>query len=116
MSMGAPLASLTAYHLNNLGHTAMGVVTFGSPRVGNAKLAESIAGSFTDSGVGTIGIAYMRDPVPHVPPRVLGYRSAQSLLFHVAIDPAAVVLSELGETVDLESYVRYSQAYANAAS
>merc|ERR1711907_891160 len=117
MSMGAPLASLTAYHLSNLGHTPTGVVTFGSPRVGNLKLAESIAGSFaSDGGVGTIGIAYMRDPVTHVPPRVLGYRSAQSLLFHISIDPAAVVLSELGETVDLESYVRYSQAYSSTTS
>merc|ERR1711907_225701 len=108
---------LTAYHLSNLGHTPTGVVTFGSPRVGNLKLAESIAGSFaSDGGVGTIGIAYMRDPVTHVPPRVLGYRSAQSLLFHISIDPAAVVLSELGETVDLESYVRYSQAYSSTTS
>merc|ERR1711998_732610 len=107
MSMGAPLASLTAYHLSNLGHTAMGVVTFGSPRAGNSKLAEAITGSFLSEGVGTVGIAYMRDPVPHVPPRVLGYRSAQSLLFHIAIDPIASIKAEMGESVDLESYVLY---------
>merc|ERR1711918_114166 len=42
MSMGAPLASLAGLHLSNLGHTSNGVVTFGSPRVGNLKLAEAI--------------------------------------------------------------------------
>merc|ERR1711907_448438 len=114
MSMGAPLASLAAYHLINLGHNPMGVITFGSPRVGNARLAEAIAGSFA-AGVGTIGIAYMRDPVPHVPPRVPGYRSAQKLLFHISIDPEASVKAELGETGDLESYILYSQSYSSTA-
>jgi hypothetical protein len=110
MSMGGPLASLAAYHLSNLGHTPTGVITFGSPRVGNAKLAEAIAASFA-TGVGTIGIAYMRDPVPHLPPRVMGYRSSQQLLFHISIDPAASLAVEMGENVDIESYVRYDQAY-----
>jgi hypothetical protein len=117
MSMGAPLASLTAYHLSNLGHTPMGVVTFGSPRVGNLKLAESIAGSFSESGVGTIGMAYMRDPVPHVPPRVLGYRSAQGLLFHISMDPAANILTQgMGEEIDLDSYIRYSNSYTSTTN
>merc|ERR1711907_322004 len=89
---------------------------FGSPRVGNLKLAEAITASYLAEGVGTIGIAYMRDPVPHVPPRVLGYRSAQALLFHISIDPEASIKAELGEEVDIESYVRYSKNYANAAS
>merc|ERR1711998_431443 len=112
MSMGAPLASFTAYHLSNLGHQAKGVITFGSPRAGNLKLAEALTGTFLSSdGVGTMGIAYMRDPVPHVPPRILGYRSAQAPLFHVAIDPVASIKAELGESVDLEAYVRYSNDY-----
>jgi hypothetical protein len=110
MSMGAPLASLTAYHLSNLGHTAMGVVTFGSPRVGNAKLVEAIAGATYD-GPGTVGIAYMRDPIPHVPPRLLGYRSAQALLFHISVDPLANIYAEFGQEVDIENYIKYSQSY-----
>jgi hypothetical protein len=113
MSMGSPLASLTAYHMSNLGHTATGVITFGSPRVGNLKLAEAITGSYLESGVGTVGIAYMRDPVPHVPPRMFGYRSAQSNLFHISIDPTASIKAELGEDFSLTDYVRYSNSYVS---
>lgn len=116
MSMGAPLASLTAYFLSNLGHTAMGVLTFGSPRVGNLKLAEAITGNFLSEGVGTTGIAYMRDPIPHVPPRFVGYRSAQSKLYHIAIDPIASISAEMGESVDLESYVKYSKSYTSTVN
>merc|ERR1711918_49708 len=90
-----------------------GVVTFGSPRVGNTKLAEAITGNFLSEGVGTIGIAYMRDPVHHLPPRMAGYRSAQSLLFHTAIDPVASIKAEMGESVDIESYVVYSDVYSS---
>jgi hypothetical protein len=116
MSMGAPLASLAAYHLSNLGHTANGIVTFGSPRVGNLKLAEAITGAYLDKGVGTIGIAYMRDPVPHVPPRMLGFRSAQALLFHISIHPSAMVYSEIGtgDIVDLEDSVYYAGSYESS--
>merc|ERR1719378_1039659 len=110
MSMGGPLASLAAYHLKKLGHNPMGAITFGSPRVGNLELAAAITGCFT-GGVGTTGIAYMRDPVPHVPPRLFGYKSAQKLLFHIAMEPLASVMSEMGESFDLEDYVLYSKAY-----
>jgi hypothetical protein len=110
MSMGAPLASLAALHLSNLGHDAMGVVTFGSPRLGNLKLAEAVTGTFV-GGIGTTGIAYMRDPVPHVPPRMMGYRSAQKTLFHISIDPVASVNAEMGEGNNIEDYVRYSKSY-----
>merc|ERR1711918_212911 len=94
MSMGAPLASLAGLHLSNLGHQSNGVVTFGSPRVGNLKLAEAIVTTIT-SGVGTVGIAYMRDPVPHLPPRMFGYRSGQGLLFHIAVHPSVSADSTL---------------------
>merc|ERR1711907_640234 len=84
---------------------------FGSPRVGNLKLAEAITASYLAEGVGTIGIAYMRDPVPHVPPRILGYRSAQALLFHIAIDPMAAVKAEMGDPFNIADYILYSATY-----
>merc|ERR1712139_50941 len=111
MSMGAPLASLAAYHLYSTGHTANGIITFGSPRLGNLKLVEAINGKYLDDGVGAIGIAYMRDPVPHLPPRSFGYRSAQGTLFHISIDPQASVSAELGESASLSDFVRHSQTY-----
>merc|ERR1711998_335289 len=115
MSMGAPLASLAGLHLSNLGHTSNGVVTFG-PRVGNLKLAEAIVTTIT-SGVGTVGIAYMRDPVPHLPPRVFGYKSGQGLLFHIAIHSSASVDAALGAgSVAVEDAVRYAASYENTVT
>merc|ERR1712022_27579 len=116
MSMGAPLASLAALHLSNLGHQSNGVVTFGSPRVGNLKLAEAIVTTIT-SGVGTVGIAYMRDPVPHMPPRVLGYKSGQALLFHIAIHPSVNVDATISsETPSVEDAVLYAGSYENTVT
>lgn len=112
MSMGAPLASLAGYHLKKMGHDPKGIITFGSPRVGNLELAKAIA-----STVSLItGFAYLRDPVPHVPPRMVGFRSAQTDLFHIAIEPTAWVKAELGEKYDFSSYVLYSATYTNTVA
>jgi hypothetical protein len=116
MSMGAPLASLAGLHLSNLGHTSNGVVTFGSPRVGNLKLAEAIVTTIT-SGVGTVGVAYMRDPVPHLPPRAFGYKTGQGLLFHIAIHPSVSVDATMSsDSASVEDAVRYASSYENTVT
>merc|ERR1711907_421411 len=63
--------------------------------------------------MGTQGFAYMRDPVPHMPPRFLGFRSAQSLLYHIYIEQEVWLKDAVGEDFDLVNYVKYSKAYKN---
>lgn len=82
MSMGAPLASLAAMTIAGpLGGNVIGCVTYGMPRVANSVFAKEVL-ALLDDGLKTPGFAYARDPVPHVPPRFLGYRSTQHMLFH----------------------------------
>lgn len=118
VSMGAPLAALGAVQTVSLAKKMLGVVTFGMPRVANAAFAafalESLGG-----GVGTVGFAYGRDPVPHVPPRALGYRSTQSKLFHTVQETfyTRVQSSEFNTRADdhdIGNYVFFDRLYVNA--
>jgi len=99
MSMGAPLATLGA--AMSLSTYPLGCVTFGMPRVANAAFANFVLRSVTGS-VGTIGFAYARDPVPHVPPRFFGFKSTQAKLFHIGLD-------ELFRRTTYERYVAQSE-------
>lgn len=70
-SLGGSLAVLAAAHLEyNVSLPVTGVYTFGEPRVGNAAFR-----SFYNQGVHVSWrVTHHKDPVPHLPMEVLGYR------------------------------------------
>merc|ERR1711988_69426 len=117
MSMGGPLALLGAYHLSLVKYQPSGAVVFGCPRFANEKLAAAILSKFnTADSLKTIGFAYMRDVVPHVPPRFIGYRSAQRELYHIFIDSEAWAQEAMTADYNVVDYLKYDRGYINTAS
>jgi len=117
MSMGGPLAMLTAYHLFLVRVPTKGAVVFGCPRFANFRLASSIIGSLSVADtVKGIGFAYLRDLVCHVPPRMIGYFAAQNELYHILIDPSAWVQEVMTADYNLVNYLKYDKGYINTAS
>merc|ERR1711988_1611442 len=117
MSMGGPLALLGAFHLHLVHFPPQGAVAFGCPRFGNDKLASAILESMNVAdSLKTIGFAYLRDIVPHVPPRFIGFRSAQRELYHILIDPAAWVEEARTADYNLVDYLKYDKGYINTVS
>lgn len=122
-SMGAPLATMAAYQAVLLDKTVKAVLTTGMPRVANAPFAKKIYETLTD-GMGTVGFAYARDPVPHCPPRFFGYVSTQAKLFHIkilveldAVDPDLQELNTVRhEDTDFGEFVYVSKVYVNSIS
>lgn len=66
-SLGAAIATLSAADLRTAGHNAT-LYAFASPRVGNKFLADYI----TDQGNNN-RFVHAEDPVPHLPPLLLGF-------------------------------------------
>merc|ERR1711988_1542677 len=112
--MGALMA---AYSLFLVKYPSIGAVVFGCPRFGNAKLASDLmsALSVADS-LKTIGFAYLRDVVPHVPPRFLGYSSAQRELYHIVIESEAWVQDASVADYNLVNFLKYDKGYLNTPS
>lgn len=121
MSMGAPLATFAGLQAAGLGVRVRGIVTFGMPRVANAAFATAVISQITQ-GIRTVGVAYGRDPVPHVPPRFLGYTSTQGKLFHVLQE--YLLTAEMQESKwntrkddhDFGNYFFYDKVYLNTAT
>ena len=68
-SLGAALSQLAALELVARGVQVHSTYNFGQPRTGNAALA-----SFATPLVPTFREVHYRDPVPHVPPEIFGYK------------------------------------------
>merc|ERR1711998_202553 len=76
-----------------------------------------------ENGVGLIGFAYGRDPVPHVPPRFFGFTSTQAKLFHIITwetprpTGSTLYYSALSEEhVDFSGTVYFQKLYLNSAT
>lgn len=69
-SLGGAVGTLAAAYLRRAGHAA-DLYTYGSPRVGNAALAAMVT---TGGGGKEYRVTHTDDPVPRLPPIVLGYR------------------------------------------
>jgi pimeloyl-ACP methyl ester carboxylesterase len=69
-SLGAGVGTLAAAHLRVAGFDA-DLYTYGSPRVGNEVLASFIT---SQTGGTEYRITHFDDPVPRLPPLLLGYR------------------------------------------
>ncbi|KAK0202293.1 alpha/beta-hydrolase, partial [Desarmillaria ectypa] len=75
-SLGGALATLDALMLNDaLTNVSIKTATFGSPRVGNQAFADFVDASFSKGSYARI--TNKADPVPHLPPLVLGFVHAQ---------------------------------------
>jgi hypothetical protein len=73
-SAGAVLAIFGAIELDGESMMIKTVQTFGMPRPGNKAFS-----TFVEEGTyPTFSLVYYRDPMPHIPPTILGYRQASS--------------------------------------
>ena len=69
-SLGGALASLAAGYLRSTG-TTVDLYTYGAPKIGLAGVSDYI----TKTGMGeTYRVTHKNDPVPKLPPALLGYR------------------------------------------
>jgi len=72
-SLGAALSTLAAFTLAKQGFDVRSSYVYESPRVGNRAFAEAFEAIVHES-TPVYHITYGRDPVPHLPPRFLGYK------------------------------------------
>ena len=80
-SLGGALAVIAAYVLEYDLHVPVsGVFTYGAPRVGNSAFAKFFNGA-SDTHV-TYRLTHHRDPVPHLPMKVLGFRHTATEVFY----------------------------------
>lgn len=88
-SLGGALAILAALELKRQMFTVAQVYTFGQPRVGNAGFAQLYNWSLQDQ---TFAVVNECDPVPLLPPLLMGYRDCGTEIFlrkdgAVQVDP-----------------------------
>ena len=62
-----------------LGHIDL-MITYGAPRVGDKMFADYFNNK--DCGAEKIRVVHIRDPVPHVPPKLFGFQHAHSEVFY----------------------------------
>jgi hypothetical protein len=106
-SMGGSLATLTSLFLT-VRVLAMyagtdlvaGLYTFGTPRLGNHVLLANVR----RSALVHYQAVLTRDPIPHYPPRIFGYRAGDTIL-EIWVDPMYYVGFETGE-IDSD-YTKY---------
>lgn len=106
-SMGGSLATLASIFLTERvlamyagSDVVAGLYTFGTPRIGNHVMMNSIR----RSTLVHMQVALTRDPIPHFPPRIFGYRAGDTI-FEVWVDPMYYVGFQTGD-VDSD-YTKY---------
>jgi hypothetical protein len=80
-SLGAAEAALAMYDLKLSGFNIAEGYTFGQPRVGNYAFAEAFRKLFGDQVI-PWRLTHGRDPIPHLPPTVLGFHHLQTEVFY----------------------------------
>ncbi|KAF2458542.1 Alpha/Beta hydrolase protein [Lineolata rhizophorae] len=84
-SLGGAIASFAAAQLRNDGYDTA-LYTYGSPRIGGSEIADFI----TNQPGGNYRVTHYNDPVPRLPPALVGYRH---------IGPEYYIKSKNGEEV-----------------
>jgi len=78
-SLGAALAALAAFELDIKGWHVVESYDFGRPRVGNDVFAQAYDSRFKGR---TYRITHAQDPVPHLPPQLLGFEHTDPEIFY----------------------------------
>jgi hypothetical protein len=108
--MGATLAQFASVYLSventAISQNVYALLTHGGPRVGNARLAASIA-----SGVDVpyINFIMYRDLVPHTPARLFGFKHASRKLIQLYLEPSYEAELKQGDYPPYEGRLRYKQ-------
>ena len=104
-SLGAAIAELAAANLRNDGYPCE-LYTYGSPRVGNLALAEYVTGQ----AGGNNRVTHLDDPVPRLPPMLLGYvhTSPEYWINKPTNDPV--------EASDIDEFTGYTETQGNAGT
>lgn len=98
-SLGGALATLSAADIRDSGHNAT-LYAFASPRVGNKLLADHITAQGNNNR-----FTHAQDPVPHLPPSILGFEHFSPGFFINSPTNATVtgnVIEVLKEDVDFD--------------
>jgi len=82
-SLGAALAVIAFVDVidNNIAVPSQ-IYTFGQPRVGNKYFSSWVKDSLTPSSTTMIRVTHGHDPVPHLPPEMLGFRHTPIEVFY----------------------------------
>lgn len=72
-SLGAAISMVALYDLRTQGYAVSDSYTFGSPRVGNFAFVNALNASLAGEAR-IFRITHNHDPVPHLPPVILGFR------------------------------------------
>lgn len=78
-SLGAALGALAAVGLQAQGWNIVESYDFGRPRVGNGAFAKAYDSRFRQR---TYRITHAQDPVPHLPPQLLGFEHTDPEIFY----------------------------------
>lgn len=71
-SLGAAITHLAMFTLQNRGYEVLESYSFEAPRVGNKHFSDAFDERFTRK-YSVFRVTHWKDPVPHLPPELLGY-------------------------------------------
>jgi hypothetical protein len=80
-SLGAAEAVVAMYDLKRSGFNISEGYTYGQPRVGNYAFAEAFRTTFGDQVI-PWRLTHGRDPIPHLPPMLLGFHHVRTEVFY----------------------------------
>jgi len=104
MSMGGMMANYGGMYMRfRLSKMVRAIYTFGAPRHANAKFHEFM------EQIENTQFALYRDPVPHLPPKLLGFRSSAQELYLLYFDPIMHVLESQGVKDHYYKYLHFKK-------
>lgn len=82
-SLGAALTHLAMFTLHNVGYRIATTYSFEAPRIGNKAFSDAFASRFSRK-FPVFRITHSMDPVPHLPPKSLGYEHVPTEVWYDA--------------------------------
>merc|ERR1719336_3501262 len=80
-SLGGAIAHLAMFALEESGYEVASSYTFEAPRVGNRAFSAEFSKRFARR-FPVFRITHHRDPVPHLPPQIMGYRHPETEVYY----------------------------------
>jgi len=108
MSMGGVLANYAGLYLRErTSKNIHAIYTFGSPRAGNHVMKSYM--SQIDSAGGNHQFVMYRDIIPHLAPRIFGFRHMASTIYWLYVDPVYFAKIARGEDPEYTQYLSYKE-------